>query len=336
MAGTPPPAKRNRSDNGAAAVPGSRDSHEFPGVSQAEQDRYLAWLEKHGAVLGPLRIGHSQHGGAGFFAQRRIPARTVLTSVPVTLAITEAVAAAWWCGLGLSEPSSLASASTEEEVEVGPGEEAGTQSLAKVDSVAALYLFLAVGRFARPSTMADSGSGSGGDAQRASPFFWRPYLRALPSTYTDPSWWPRLPNGAALTQLLQGTTLGQQVQRRERGLRQRVAALSEALSTLPTSQHADVARSALSWDNLLWAQSTVLSRAFPAAVGEGPVVIVDPRHSAYQQALLPLHDVFNHATGTPTIWTTDAARGHVSFSIGVDVGAEAEVLINCECWAVVS
>ena len=305
------PAKRQKA---TIACVGS-----LPGVGAEVQHRYLSWLGSHGAAHPSLRFGHSSLGGAGLFALRDIPAGEDLLSTPSTLAITELVAAEWWSSLGCPKPVPT------EEAEAA---EARVESHAAsaVDSAAVLYLFLIVGRFAEPQA----------ESRRPHPSFWHPYLAALPNSYTDPSWWTELlpePGVAATARLFNGSTLSSQLARKERGLRQRLASLIAALSDAslqegPAASASTEAKCTLTWERMIWAQSTVLSRAFPAAVGGGnkPVAIVDPRSNAYQQALLPLHDILNHAAGVPTVWRT--AGGRIAFSVGVNVAKGQEALIN--------
>lgn len=273
----------------------------------AAQAGYERWLCEHGAQYSLLRFGRSDLGGVGLFAVDKIPASAELLSTPAALAISESVAARWWCSLGLSKP-----------VPTAELEARGSGGDLIADCAAVLYCFLVVGKHA--------------DVPRATPMppapqFWRPYLLALPNEYSDPGWWERMPAGARCLEFVRNTTLGRQIARRQQGLRVRYQAVVDALAHAgPAGQDA---ASALTWERMVWAQSTVLSRAFPAALGDGPLAIVDPRDvKDYQQALLPLHDALNYCPGMPTTWRTDIERNRICFSIRRPVAEGQEALIN--------
>ena len=135
----------------------------LPGVDIPIVRQYTSWLSDNGALHPSLLFGASALGGAGLFAVRDIPPGAELLSIPSKLAITETIASEWWQGLGFDAPS--------------PTDQPGTG----VDSAAVLYLFLVVGRFREAA-----------DARRPAPHFWRPYLQALPASYSDPAWWSQL------------------------------------------------------------------------------------------------------------------------------------------------
>ncbi|XXQ38102.1 SET domain-containing protein [Plasmodiophora brassicae] len=121
--------------------------------------------------------------------------------------------------------------------------------------------------------------------------FFGPYLRSLPTTYSDPMWWDDEDRA-----LLSGTNMFSAVQTREREIEEELEQYAVPLSGM----HPDVFPSELcTRAHLLWARSTLTSRGFPARLvpaGDGYI----PPGERDVGCLIPFADYFNHSAPGPS------------------------------------
>lgn len=250
---------------------------------------FFGWCAALGADVRHLDLRRDAERGLGLYTTRAIQAGDAAVSAPTEVLLTV--------------PRAVRS-------EVG---RAALQSRAlqgcPVSAQAVMYLVMIDGR-----ARADS--------------FWHPWLRLLPTAYSDPLWW-RPEERASLA----GTQAAHEAARHEAQLRDVYDGLFPALSEeLPET----FPRERYGFDAFLWARSSLSSRSF-AEVALGSRVdkpLTSEERSRLRQDcpafMCPLLDFTNHDASLE-VRVGLAPRGEgleVALSAGRDFSASGEVLNN--------
>jgi hypothetical protein len=280
--------------------PGLKDASEslvssnFTLISEPTMDLFLSWCRHNGAhgTESLIQVVEKKIGWRTVTTNKAIEATEEFASIPCELVLDEMVA-------GRSELGRRV---------VNYLKELEGKNVEMPNRHRALLLsFLVYERFQRENSAFDlnlHGTISSSDSiDSKAPSPWYPYLAVLPSTFDDPLHWPADEVARELT----GTNLAHYLSSRLSDLRSDLSHAQSAVGDL-------FSPGVLEWENWMWANSAVYSRAFPgkwtpfsSASPKQQFELGNPAKEACGLALLPFLDMINHNPTADVLWSSGPA-----------------------------